>query len=113
MCISIDSNTRKRQIVHTLYLEKNSHVQPQQKTLETVGFQPVLRINFMKWSAKPSCVCSPEGPVLDHFPKHLHVHPGDTDFCLFYSVYCTGSSSTFSCIWLGARHLVEIVYAMR
>lgn len=37
MCISIDSNTRKRQIVHTLYLEKNSHVEPQQKMLETVG----------------------------------------------------------------------------
>lgn len=37
MCISIDSNTRKRQIVHTLYLrKKNSHVEPQQKTLETM-----------------------------------------------------------------------------
>lgn len=37
MCISIDSNTRKRQIVHTLYLgKKNSHVEPQQKTLGTM-----------------------------------------------------------------------------
>lgn len=35
MCISIDSNTRKRQIVHTLQLEKNSHLEQQEKASET------------------------------------------------------------------------------